>query len=341
MTWIKWKLICFAFLFAMTDARAEIIKIKYKVRKKESLAQIYKKFITLDHIIHNDQDFVQFTLNQNEGIENWHSLEVGKTITLYLEKDLMKERVQRRYEKEKATPYSAKLARAVASQSKLTFSKKLETFSGKTSFSLFYLASSGVYTQNIGEESLSIDLNQDSPASFGGLISHKFRPFWSFSTSLYYSQFDEATFNGTTTSVPDEYGGNGYFYYSGLNGIGLYGGIDYEQLTSYNLQNLINNQRLSFDTHKLGYLTTGIDFLKTISDKLFLLKFAVSYSVFSSTTSEFIDEGKDFKGIRYLAYLNLPISKNVFLHGLAKYHDLQDTESMQILRLGFGGGFRF
>lgn len=341
MTWIRIKLISFAILLSMTNATAEVVKIKYKVRKKESLAQIYKKFITLDHIIHNDQDFVQFTLNQNEGIENWHSIDPGKTITLYLDKNLMKERVQRRYEKEKATPYSAKLARAVASQSKSTFTKKLETFSGKTSFSLFYLASSGVYTQNTGEEDINIDLNQDSPASFGGLISHKFRQHWSFSTSLYYSQFDEAIFNGETTTVPDEYGGNGYLYYSGMSGIGLFGGIDYEQLTSYNLQNLIDNQILSFDTHKMGYLTTGIDFLKTISDKLFLLKFAVSYSVFSSTSSDFVEEGKDFKGIRYLAYLNLPISKNVFLHGLAKYHDLQDTESMQILRLGFGGGFRF
>jgi hypothetical protein len=329
-------------IFLSSIARAHIVRLKYRVRKVESLADIYKKFIDMDNIIHADQEFVQMTLEVNDDVKNWTEIEKGTVVSLFIDEDFMTEEVYAKFDKERKTPYSEKLARSIASREKLSFQKKLDAFQGKTSFSLFYMASSGTYSQDVDATSGSgIDLNQDSPVSFGGMVSHKFHPTWSVSTSAYFSQFDKAILNGNTTAVPNEYGGNVYGYYSGLKGVGVYGGFDYEKLSSFSLQDLINNQSLSYDTHDFVHLTAGVDFFKTWSKKLYLIKFAVSMNVVSKTTSEFVTEGKNFSGMRYLAYLNTPITKNVFLHGLLKYHDFADEEKMQILRLGFGGGIRF
>lgn len=340
MNWIKLILILVS-LFCW-QAQADIVRLKYKVRKVESLAQVYKKFIDRDNIIHADTEFVQMTLEANDKVKNWSELEKGTVISLFIEEDFMTEEVYARFDKERKTPYSAKLARSIASRENLSFQKKLDSFQGSTSYSIFYMASSGTYTQNVDTQSESgIDLLQDSPVSLGAMVSRKIAPVWSVSGSGYFSQFDDAIYNGEVAAVPDEYGGNVYGYYSGLKGVGLYGGLDYEHLSSFSLQDLINNATLSYDQHDFVHLTGGVDFFKTWSQKLFLLKFALSYNVFSKTTSDFAQSGKDFSGLRYLAYLNMPITKNVFVHGLLKFHDFSDEESMQILRLGFGGGIRF
>lgn len=332
-------ILCFIISFS---AEADIVRIKYRVRKVESLAQIYKKFIDMDNIIHADQEFVKFTLEVNDQVKNWAQIEKGTVISLFIDEDFMTEKVYARFDKERKTPYSEKLARSIASREKLSFQKKLDAYQGKTSYSLFYMASSGTYSQDTDASSeTGIDLNQDSPVSFGAMISHKFHPTWSVSGSAYYSQFDKTAFNGNISTVPNEYGGNIYGYFSGLKGVGLYGGFDYERLSSFSLQDLINNQNLSYDQHDFVHLTGGVDFFKTWSKKLYLIKFAISMNMFSKTTSNFVDSGKDFSGIRYLAYINTPITKNIFIHGLLKYHDFADEEKMQILRLGFGGGIRF
>lgn len=342
MNWNKLSLI-FICLYSF-NIHADIVRIKYKVRKVESLAQIYRKFIDMDNIIHANTEFVEMTIESNEQVKNWAELEKGTVISLFIEEDFMTEEVYARFDKERNTPYSEKLARSIASRENLSFQKKLDTVQGQsnTSYSIFYMASSGTYSQSLDIATDSgIDLNQDSPVSLGAMVSHKVKPTWSISGSGYFSQFDDAVFVDQVAAIPTEYGGNFYGYYSGLKGVGLYGGIDYEHLSSFSLQDLVNNNSLSYDEHDFIYLTAGVDFFKTWSSKLFLLKFALSMNVVSNTTSTQIESGKDFSGLRYLAYLNMPITKNIFLHGLLKYHNLSDEESMQILRLGFGGGIRF
>lgn len=340
---LKTLLIILTFTLTSTSAFADIVSLKYKVRKKsETLAQIYKKFIKMDNIIHADQDFVEMTLEANDQVKNWAKIKKGTVISLFLEEKFMTDEVYYKFDKERKMPYSAKLARSIASREKLSFQKKLESVQPKTFFSLFYMASTGTYSQDLDADSASgVDLNQDSPVSFGAMVSTKIQSTWSVSGSAYYSMFDKAVFEGTVTAVPEEYGGNVYGYYSGMKGVGLYGGLDYEKLSSFSLQDIIDNASLSYDQHDFVHLTGGVDFFKTISNKLFLIKFALSLNLFSKTTSNFVDTGKDFSGLRYLAYINMPITKNIFLHGLVKYHDFSDEEKMQIMRVGFGGGIRF
>lgn len=324
------------------SVRSEIVRVKYRVRKVESLAQIYKKFIDLDNIIHADQEFVKFTIEVNDQVMDWSKIKKGTVISLFLDDDFMKKRVYAKFRKERNTPYSEKLARSISSNNEMSFEKKLDYYRAETSYSLFYMASSGAYSQDTDNTSdTGINFNQDSPVSLGGMVAHKFRPKWSLTGGGYYSQFDDSVFDGKSSPVPSEYGGNIYGYFSGLKGVGLYGGLDYERMSSFSLQDLINNKNLSYDQHDFFHLTGGIDFFKIWKKKLYLIKFALSMNMFSKTTSNFVNSGKDFSGIRYLAYINAPITKNVFIHGLLKYHDFSDQEKIQILRLGFGGGIRF
>lgn len=198
--------------------------------------------------------------------------------------------------------------------------------------------SQGFFNEQVNESVL--ENQQNSPLTVGTGAHVRFSDQWAVASSVYFSKLnasivDTAELDQSELVVNDEIGGNLYLEYKLADAsYSFYGGLDYEQFTTLNLDEIIsgNSNKINTNKEKMGFATVGVSFFK----KLFLpstIKLSASPVVHSNT---------GFGGYKYMFYINQRITDNTWYHFLLKHHELeQESRSVSITRYGFGVGVTF
>ena len=327
--------------FCLQSAHAaKYYKMTYITRTGDSFAGIFKRFVKPGSIVHAQTAMTKKTMKANPHVEDWTRIESGVKLTLYISADLMDLKRYKKYEK--------KVKKKLAKMNKKKKEATLKTASGASGlkFSAFYMASLGKFGQ-VSEEGTTIDFYQNSPVSVG--LSSSYYPNgkkYSFAGSIYYSTLKAAINNVSAgeISVPAEIGGNAYYEYRiDRYNFTLYGGLDYETFSTFNMRALNAKSELLVDANNVGYFTIGISkLLKVRSYKLFT-KFSLSKVITSSQkiASGAIDSGQSYDGLKAMIYLNYKISKKFYLHSLFKMHKFSGPDDLTTTRIGLGFGYIF
>lgn len=212
-------------------------------------------------------------------------------------------------------------------------------------FGLFYMASIGNLYDNSRDNTISSKTEQNSPVTGGAFFHIKTKHDRWISGSFYYSTITEtvATQIDEVTTPPPEYGGNLYYNFPfDYPGLSFYWGADYENFSTYNLNELQSGASLDVRTHTISYLTLGASKRLFWFDKNMLFKASIS-QVFTSSSNEDItitENYADYRGYKYMIYYSYFFEnfKNMSLNLMYKSHYLNGTRKIQIDRYGIGLG---
>jgi hypothetical protein len=166
------------------------------------------------------------------------------------------------------------------------------------------------------------------------------------SSSFYWSSLKPSSLNGanvnstqTELTLKAEYGFN--LYYQQLlptSEISVYGGVDYEQFSTFNTPEYINGDELAFNQNKIIYATAGLGKTFFINDQRLLLKASLSQSVNSKSSST--QPEAQFTGKRFLLYTSYKGVSRFTYHLLFKRHMLEGGPTkLTVNRFGIGIGF--
>lgn len=306
--------------------KSRFFKFKYIIQGNDTFAIILKRLAKSGIRINSKTPAVRLIKKVNTHIKNWELLPPGTTIWIFFEKkDAVFDRVA----------YHFKLYDVQMERRRIAFEKRF-------GYNVFYMASSGSYTQINEQEDVNFTQSQNSPIS-AGLLYHfpSSRYHIMYSTSFYFSYLTGIqSSTGETVTPPIEFGANFYsqFY---LWKLMPYFGVDFETFSSFNTDKLLESFEIEFDKHTVLYLTAGITKTFKIGDYPFLTKLSLSPSISTSTSSSSNVENKNYSGFKSIWYLNVKLNEKFFLHSMVKYHSMSDRDTLSILRLGFGGGYVF
>jgi hypothetical protein len=339
----KFRIVIFTFfLFALSanSYAKKYYRLSYIVRTGDSFAGIFKRFVKPGSIVHAQTDMTQKTKAANPHIDNWAQLEPGTKLSLYISADLMDVKRYRKYEKK----IKKKLSKIKKKKQKAI--NKTQSGANGIKLSAFYMGSLGKFSQ-VSTQGTTINFFQNSPVSIG--IASSYYPEgkkYSFAGSLYYSTLKAAASNVSNgeVSVPAEVGGNIYYEYriKKINST-LYGGLDYETFSTFNMGAVNQSAKLLVDKNSVTYFTFGISRLLKIRTYKLFTKFSLSKSIMSSQTvdSQGIDPGIGYDGYKAMIYLNYKISKKFYLHSLFKMHKMSGPDELTTTRIGLGFGYIF
>lgn len=199
--------------------------------------------------------------------------------------------------------------------------------------------SQGFFNEQI--ESSQIENQQNSPLTFGAGMHTRLTPSFALATSAYFSKLnaslvEDTELDQTELTVNNEIGGNIYLEYKPAQAASysFYGGLDYEQFTTLNLDDIISGTSDQIDTNKeqMVFATAGVSFFKKI-----ILPSAIKLSF-----SPVVQSKTDLTGYKYMFYINQKITKNTWYHFLFKQHQLEKADrTVSIARYGFGVGVTF
>lgn len=318
------------------NKKINFIKIEYRVSKdSESLSQIYKVFVKDNSIVSINHPMVVKTIKENPKI-TFSNLKKSERFNLYISVDLID------WDKLSAYQLNVRKLKKMDQQSLDRVKQRLDEHQLRYSF--FYMASYGRFIQD-DPSSINVTFLQNSPVSLGVSASFypKDRPY-NFSGSLYYSYLLTALIEQSNdeVKVDPEIGGNLYFSYR-LNypSISLYSGLDFEKFNTFNIENLKENNLVTFDTNKVTYLTIGMSKSLTLFGKKLFTKLSYSHSILSSRSSSYnnSNENVEMNGSKVLFYLFKNIGNNFFAHSLVKYHWMSGASDISALRVGVGFGY--
>lgn len=212
----------------------------------------------------------------------------------------------------------------------------IEKSSSSMKLDLFFSTSTGTYNEILllpsAKKVLAKNV-QNSPLTIGFASNYKFKKYtkMSFSSSFYFSFINKAVdrLNNNEISILPETGLTAYLNYNiklKSNQFHIYGGFDYENLSSYNLEEVYNGELLNTKVHGFVYFSTGIFKLFKIKNQYIFLKGSFSYTLASST----------YTGYKYIAYINYKLYSKISLHVFYKKHILDGPTQLSIERVGFG-----
>ncbi len=199
--------------------------------------------------------------------------------------------------------------------------------------------SQGFFNEQVNDSVL--ENQQNSPLTFGAGAHIRFTPNIALATSAYFSKLNASTVDSTELDqseleVKEEIGGNIYGEYKIQDtSYSVYGGVDHEQFTTLNLDEIIagSTDQISPIREKMTFLTAGVSFFTKI-----ILPTAIKVS-----GSPVIQSNHDFSGYKYMFYMNQRITDNTWYHFLFKQHQLEQPtgRTIAITRYGFGVGVTF
>ena len=211
--------------------------------------------------------------------------------------------------------------------------------------SAFYMASLGTFDQASNDGNVDISINQNSFWTLGlaGLYYIKNKKH-SYSSSIYLSSLEapKSSLNDSEIDIPFEIGVNAYYQYDFYRKkYSVYGGIDYESFTSYDLGVLQSNKKIVLKNNSVFYATVGATYLFKIKKQTILSKFSISKSLVSSSSSDssLVGTLEGYDGIKLMGYLNYKFAKRWFAHTLYKMHIFSGDDETNISRIGLGFGF--
>lgn len=318
--------------------KVSLIRVNYIPLKTQHLANLYKTFVLDDAVVSKNSEMVQRTLRENPHVTDWTKVPVGKKIKLYISLDAIDYEKLKTYKK---SIYDKVLALKKRAE-KIDKNNKLQAKGWKAS--VFYMASYGKFTQS-NPTLADITFLQNSPISLGLAVSfYPENKDYSFSSSIYFSYLLTAgnNINDQDVSIPLEIGGNFYSEYQLKKyGFSIYGGFDYEKMSTFNLEGVRNERQIYVDESTIGYLTLGGSRSFNLFGKTFFTKLSLSQSIFSSRSISYgaaVDQSS-FEGSKILWYLFHKVSDRFFVHSLFKYHWMSGPSDLSVTRIGVGFGY--
>lgn len=295
--------------------------LDYHVQKNVELQEIIRSFVKKDTPQDSISESVFITKKKNINIKDWDNLKKGDIVKLYL------------------VPQSV-------DQEKFKIYKKFNNEKNRSRMSVFLMPSVGYFSQS-KTGTAAVKYVQLSPVALG--ISYGFSPSekkYSFNTSLYYSYLlstsnkgDTAGVNASNVSIPPEIGGNiyGEYFYEKEN-ISVYSGIDGEQFSSFDLNGVLNDDKIYLDRNLIFYVTVGIAKNISYNQEKFSMKLSISKSFFGSFESGRPDSlnGAKLSGYKMMLYFNYQVSNKWSIGSLVKYHSFSGDNTLSSLRIGAG-----
>ncbi len=204
----------------------------------------------------------------------------------------------------------------------------------------FMTTSAGTFTEKVSSVTVTSKQNSPITVGVGGNLPFDDHRIWSLNSSIYFSYLTAQTTNrDEEISVDPEVGVNLYLQYAfpGNPLYSIYAGMDVERFSTFNTDDLINGASIDTRNQLLSFATVGFNRLFMPGGKPFLFK--VSYSFGTSGSSN--ADGKEFKGDKYMLYLNYKLFSKVLVHALFKHHSLTGPTDLSITRYGGGIGWSF
>ena len=204
----------------------------------------------------------------------------------------------------------------------------------------FITTSAGTFSEKFS--SVTVTSKQNSPITFGigGNLPFDNERIWSLNSSLYLSYLTGQTTNrAENIDIDPEIGVNLYLQYTfPKNSLySIYSGIDVERFSTFNTDDLLSGASIETREQLLSFATIGFNRLFMPGGKPFLFKISYSFGITGSSN----EAGKEFKGDKYLIYLNYKIFSKINLHFLSKFHSLTGPTDLSITRYGAGIGWSF
>ena len=312
------------FLWAIslvTVAHAEsFIGFVYSVENGDNLKGILGKFTRNGIELKQNDTTIERIYKRNPEVKDWNKLTSKMEIKIYIEES--------KADLEKIRKYT-KMAREA-----VEFKKKNALF-------VFYTASFGHFSEKSANGNTTIDFNQNSPITLGLMGRRTFlQNGHTLAASAYFSKLVSAKSNARNSevSIPLELGANGYYEVPILRPkLSAYGGVDYEEFSTFNTNALVSSSTIELLRNKITYATFGVTAFGVIHDQFFMGKFSISQSVISSIDGPF----EALEGQRYQFFLAYISKANYTIQMLYKIHVLQGTNELTIQRFGLGFGYRF
>ncbi len=199
--------------------------------------------------------------------------------------------------------------------------------------------SQGFFNEQVNDSVL--ENQQNSPLTFGAGTHVRITPGFAIASSAYFSKLNASTVDTTELDqsdlkVKEEIGANIYAEYKIPDtSYSVYGGVDHEQFTTLNLDDIIAGRSDTIETQreKMSFATVGVSFFTKL-----ILPSAIKVSL-----SPVVQSNNDFSGYKYMFYMNQKITKNTWYHFLLKHHQLEQDSgrTVAITRYGFGVGVTF
>jgi hypothetical protein len=210
-------------------------------------------------------------------------------------------------------------------------------------FGFFYSVTRGEFLQK-GSDRGALEEFQNSPLTLGLFYTKRTSYFDSYAMSAYFSAYNNVDIAGTndTVQIPNEIGVNFYKQYKFHERWDVYYGWDYEEFSTFNLDELnALLESASTKRQRIHYLTLGIAHSFKLMQRNFLLKTSGSVIVDSSASEKNKITAKTFSGYKAMLYLSTRLFKSVSGQFLFKYHHLDDGSLVDVYRYGVGLGFAF
>ena len=211
-------------------------------------------------------------------------------------------------------------------------------------FSLFgfYTTSFGSYKETTEDQTVTSGQNFPITLGLGTSIANANRNHF-LSASFYWAKPSSGKISGNSDSenssinIPGEIGYNLYYqYYIPESLLGFYSGYDYENLNTFNTDQILIGDPIKNISNKMHYATLGIS--QSFDLKSIRLNTKLSFSeVLSSSTNG----SKALTGHKYLVYLSLRPEGRFSYNLLYKHHDLKGPTNLAINRFGLSIGFQF
>ena len=305
-------------------------RIRYEIEEGDTLEGIFKKFLKDGRVLKKNGEIYRLNRERNLQIDDWEDLDEGDPLDVYLPATYIDKKKFKEYVEYKKIRANEKRLQKIADSRWMR--------------SIFYMASFGRFNQT--EAPIDIKFQQNSPVTLGYATSYRLGPKWSLSASTYFSYLLSAD-SGLSTekvSIKPEIGANGYVArkMSSAWFTSVYGGIDFERFTTFNIDTIISSQTVVRDESRVWFATVGVDkYLRNNTSGL-LLRGSISTALSSSRISYESGESLDrpFKGLKLLLYANAPISEKYFIHFLFKQHLMSGAGDLSVNRIGVGFGYK-
>ncbi|MCF8059031.1 MAG: hypothetical protein K9K67_07030 [Bacteriovoracaceae bacterium] len=326
------KLVILTFLFGWQISNTfsqgiDIGRIRYEIQKGDDLLSILEKFLKNGRTLEKESELFELNMGRNLQISNWEDLKSGQEIDIYLPISYIDKTKFKEYLKQKKIR-----------QNELRLQQIVDS---RWSQSVFTMASFGRFNQL--ESEIDLKFQQNSPFTLGYATSFKFNRNWSWSASAYLSYLLSAKTSLSTekVSIRPEIGLNSYLSHS-FSSFNLYGGLDFERFTTFNLDSLRSQAIIERDELRLIFASLGVDKYFKSNKQGLLLRASLSTSISSQRISYETGNELDrpFSGMKLILYANTPINKKYFIHFLYKQHILSGPGDLSVSRIGVGFGLK-
>ncbi len=314
----------FLFLFFLSLQIGAQAKSTDFIFENETLSDFARRNI-VDKEIRYGNDINQF-INDikkwNPKISNWNNLKSGTQ--LYID-----------------YPYPEYVPDANYSKELLSNNFNSEE---KQKFSLFgfYTSSVGNYSEKTSDQSLKSGQNFPITLGIGANLTNTQKIHF-LNGSIYWAKPTSGEITGANDSgtqkisIPGELGYNLYYqYFFSETLTGLYSGYDFEDLNTFNTDQLVLGDSVKNISNKIHYGTIGVSQSFLFKSLMQSWKISFSKTLASETTGI-----KKLEGYKYMLFLSLRPEGKFNYNFLFKHHELEGPTKLSINRFGIGIGLQF